>query len=125
MAARKRHLFLTIWLSLIIILNFCSVLFYLIKPHSFFEFYPTAPHWLPYVLALMGCINIICAIALFNWKKWGFWGICLVAIINIIIDISFRLSTVPVVIISAAIFLLILYLALQLGKENKAWNQLS
>jgi hypothetical protein len=70
----------------------------------------------------MDVFIIICAVGLFMWKKWGFWGFCAAAVIGIIINIS---SGGPIyAIISPIISVLVLFGVLNIGKENKGWPQL-
>ena len=82
----------------------------------------TMPLWQKLLAVSATISSIIWIIALFKWKKWGFWGWCLtvVALIiyNLIVGDSIVAAFYPLV------FLVILYGVLQLGGENKGWNQL-
>jgi hypothetical protein len=119
---KQRHGCLTAWLILMIIANSLTALMYLFGSQAVRQQFPNAPHWAFPVLTILGLVNLACAIALFRWKKWGFFGFVgtsLVAFaINMIVGVS---------IIQALFGLLgfaILFGVLHLGKENKGWPQL-
>lgn len=125
MTTVKRHLFLTIWLTLIIIVNLFNAGFSMLKPQVILSAFPNIPNWIPYLLGALSAANVIFALALFNWKKWGFWGFCLCSVIAAGININFHLTSIAMAIVSAIIAILILYWALNVGKENKAWTHLT
>jgi hypothetical protein len=68
-------------------------------------------------------IEVVFAIALFKWKKWGFYGLIASSVATFII-----LTTTPDLNTSASLLgfvgLTILYMLLNIGGENKAWSQL-
>jgi uncharacterized membrane protein len=83
---------------------------------------PSSPGWTFPAFVLMGIANIICAVALFQWKKWAFWGVVTITIVGFIISLSTGFS-----VFHAALGFLsvaILYGVLQIGGENKGWTQL-
>jgi hypothetical protein len=66
--------------------------------------------------------NIIGIIALFKWKKWGFWVLCVTGVITMLALLfgGYGLGAIwPWIVVIA-----ILYGVLQIGGENKGWNQL-
>ena len=84
--------------------------------------YPNAPSWTFPVLIFLSLFDIVCVIAIFMWKRWGFWGFCFSGIVAFCINLVLGLG------IAQALFGLIgvgiVYGILQIGKENKAWSQL-
>ena len=76
------------------------------------------------ILVAGSLFNMACAVALHNWRKWGFWGFCcsgaVATAVNTYLDP--RLGFVSG--ISALLAVLSLYGLLNLGKEKKAWPQL-
>jgi hypothetical protein len=70
----------------------------------------------------LGIFNIICAIALFNWKKWGFYGFLASAVTAFIINISSGINLVTS--LSGFIGIAVLYGVLNIGGENRAWTRL-
>lgn len=125
MTAVKRHLFLTIWLTLIILVNLFNAYVTFLKPQVIQDAFPNIPHWVPMFLGAGSILNVIFALALFNWKKWGFWGFCVLAAAAAVVNIVFHLTSIPVALITPVISILLLYWALHVGKENKAWNHLT
>jgi hypothetical protein len=74
-------------------------------------------------LILLLILNLVCVLALFKWKKWGFWGFCAVNVIGLFVDIGLDINLVwPVTQIAFGI--VVLYVALNIGKEDKGWPQL-
>ncbi len=125
MTTPKRHLFLTIWLSLIIVVNVLVAGVYFGMPGKITSAMPMLPSWYTMVFGVFCVLNIIFAIALFRWKKWGFYGFCSLAVISAIINVYFKVSTIIPAIIVPVISILLLYWALNVGKENKAWTRLT
>lgn len=68
-------------------------------------------------------LNIIFAIALFKWKKYGFYGLCVTSIVSFIMNLYAGISLLPSLI--SFISVVILYILLKVGDERKAWPQLT
>jgi hypothetical protein len=73
-------------------------------------------------LAAAGLVNVLCAVALLRWKKWGFWGFVASAVAIFIVNLSIGLG--PSSVLGGAVGVAVLYGVLQIGKENKGWPQL-
>lgn len=116
---KKRHGCLTAYLIFMLIANAGVSLVYL-SQGSTIEQNANLPSWAVPTLALFGIFNLVCAIALFKWKKWGFYGFVgsalIVTVINYICGLGVQLG--------GFIGIAILYGVLQIGKKNKGWNQL-
>jgi hypothetical protein len=122
MATQKnRHGCLTAMLVFMIIVNSAITLFYLFGSEAMKQALPNAPNWAFPVLTIVGVFNLVCAIALFRWQKWGFWGFCISSLIALFTNLSLGLGANS---ISGLIGVAILYGVLQIGKENKGWPQL-
>jgi hypothetical protein len=117
---KKRHGCLTVWLILIIIGCALSLVGYLVG--SSFMVAANVPGWVIPVYIVISVLQLVCAIALFKWKKWGFWGIIVATVISVIIGFATHMGIATV--IFALIGIAILYGVLQIGKENKGWPQL-
>jgi hypothetical protein len=74
-------------------------------------------------LVLLLILEIICAVALFSWKKWGFWGFCAVNIVGLGVDFFLGISLLwsSITVVTGIIFL---FAVLNIGKEDKGWPQL-
>ena len=122
-SVKQRHGCLTTYLVLAIIANSATALLYLlgreaIKRNS----QQHIPDWAFPVLMAVCLFNLVCAIALFRWKKWGFWGLVASAAVALCVNIAIGLG--PLAAIGGVIGVLLLYGVLQIGKENKGWSQL-
>lgn len=94
--------------------------------------------WTSTLGIVCGVFNVICAIALFRWKKWGFWGLMASSIFGMFLTVSTGLRSVESLGVGIAVSLgalilvsllpiagiAILYYVLHIGKENKGWPQL-
>ncbi|WP_146400759.1 hypothetical protein [Pseudobythopirellula maris] len=107
---------------LMIIANSASALMYLVGSDAIRRSLPDAPGWAFPVLIVFSLFNLVCAIALFQWKKWGFWGFCLSSVVALVVNLSIGLGIGPAV--GGLIGLVLLYGVLHIGKENKGWPQL-
>ena len=120
---KQRHGCLTAWLILMLIANSATALVYLFSADTLRRNLPhTPPSWLFPVLIVFALFNIVCAIALFQWKKWGFWGFLLSSIVAVFANISAGLGIGPALL--GLIGIAILYGVLHIGNENKGWPQL-
>ncbi|HDL00987.1 MAG TPA: hypothetical protein ENH23_01980 [candidate division Zixibacteria bacterium] len=123
---KNRHGCLAAWLVLIIILNSTFALIILLASIDVLGKYKLASGIPDLVFAVMiGCalFNLVCAMVLFKWKKWGFWGYLASNIVTIFVSIPFRINTGQLFLVSL-IGVGLLYGVLHIGKENKGWSQL-
>jgi hypothetical protein len=80
------------------------------------------PAWYPIVGLVCGISSIVFAIALFRWKKWGFYGYCMTTLIGLVVNLAVGFGIMPSVLGLLGVF--ILYGLLHIGKERKAWTKL-
>ena len=123
---KDRHGCLTVWLVLMLIANAVTALSYagliLLRPGAAHAAQPHAPTWARFVL-MAGCIaNIVFAVALFRWKRWGFLGFVVTAILALTINLSIGIK--PAFVMTGASGIIILYGVLQIGGNKKGWAQL-
>lgn len=114
----ERHGCLTAWLIFTIVINYLTALFFLRCE----EYLPQLPMQMPIVLAGLCVFNVMCVVALFRWKKWGFYGIAASGIIAVVINLSLGIH--PARALVGLLGVVILYVVLHLGNENKGWTQL-
>ena len=120
---KQRHGCLTAYLVLAIIANSVTALLYLLGSQAVKRGSPQPiPDWAFPALIGVCLFNLVCAIALFRWKKWGFWGLVASAAVALGVNIAIGLG--PLAAIGGIIAVLLLYGVLQIGKENKGWSQL-
>lgn len=119
---KQRHGCLTAWLVLMIVANAATALMYLLGSTAIKQNFPSAPGWAFPMLAVMGIVNVVCAVGLFQWKKWGFLGFLATSIITFVINVMVGLNLVQAIFGLAGFA--ILYGVLHIGKERKGWTQL-
>ena len=121
-AQKQRHGCLIAFLIVMIVLNSITALAYLVGSQAIQQALPGIPAWALIVLGVVAVFNLVCAIALFNWKKWGFWGFIISSIVTLVINLNIDLGVAQS--LSGLIGVAVLYGVLQIGKENKGWPQL-
>ena len=119
---KQRHGCLTASLILMIIVNSLTAPIYLLGSKAIRQHLPTIPDWMFTVLVLMSTANLVCAIALFKWKKWGFFGFAGTSIICFVMNLVAGFNMIQALL--GLLGPVILYGVLQIGKEKKAWPQL-
>ena len=119
---KRRHGCLTAWLVVMILANSASFLLYLLAQDMIREQLPQIPDWAFPVLIVGSLFNLICALALFRWKKWGFWGVCVSSIIVFVINLELGLGVAQSVF--GLVGIALLYAVLHIGKEDQGWQQL-
>jgi hypothetical protein len=147
---KNRHGCLTAWLVLLIITNSITALSNLLnilrgdtfvqllqnpaytnqipaEQLSQIQMLLDTPLWVFYVSIVLAIFNIACIIALFMWKKWGFWGFCASSILSVAINLIYftkDITTIITSVIGGILTVLILFGVLHIGKKNKGWPQL-
>jgi hypothetical protein len=121
----SRHIFLSIWLWLIIIANAFVAAAYFSGASVLSAKMPTIPMWFFVLIGVLAVVNIISAIALLKWRKWGFWALVATAIISCLLNVVIGSQAVVSALISSFLGVAILYWALNMGDpEKKAWPRL-
>ncbi len=121
MQERKRHIFLTLWLIVVIAANSFEAFRQVYLREIMIEEFPGAPEWVFAGLSVIAVLNIIFGVALFMWKKWAFWGYLLSSVIAVLLYLQLG---VGVQALGSLAGVAILYVALQVGGEHKGWHQL-
>jgi len=66
--------------------------------------------------------NVVFSVALFQWKKWGFFGF--VGTNVFVMAIALTMAKPIGRVLLPVLWVVILYWLLQIGKEKKGWTQL-
>jgi len=119
---KHRHILLTFLLMLIVSVNATVYYLHLSGDLNFAEL-NELPIWAFYYIANLPLLNIICAVALLLWKKWGFWGFVITTILEVLIYILLGLGIEKA--LPAIISLFVIYTFLNIGKDKNAWSKLS
>jgi hypothetical protein len=83
---------------------------------------PNFPAWVVWPTVLLATLNVVFAIALFNWKKWGFFGFLGSAVVGVALNTYAGIS--PCQTASGALGIVFLYGVLKIGGEKSGWAQL-
>ena len=118
---KQRHGCLTAWLTLMIILNSVFSFMYLASAVGASSTL-RIPTFALLLLSLVGVANVACAIALFKWKKFGFYGFIATSAVAFIVNLSIGLGIVPSLLGLGGVGML--YGILHIGKEQAGWGQL-
>ena len=121
-AQKHRHGCLTAYLVLMIIANSATALIYLVASEAIRRNVPNMPEWALLVLIAGSIFNLVCAIALLRWKKWGFWGFVVSTVVIFVVNISIGVGVGSTLV--GLLGVAILYGVLHIGKETKGWSQL-
>jgi hypothetical protein len=126
---RRRHGCLTAWLIFMLVANsllavalvLTGVLSNTLNEAAAQQGTPVLPGWAIFVSIGILLFNIVCAIALLNWKKWGFYGFLGSTVASFVINLALGVPIAQS--IGGFIGVAILYGLLNLGEE-KAWPRL-
>ncbi|MFT7491066.1 MAG: hypothetical protein ACI80S_000648 [Pseudohongiellaceae bacterium] len=104
---KQRSCWLSAFLILMLIANALTAYIYTTNPELVMGLYPRATATVLYLLAVIACINVILAIGIWAWRKWGVIGfyisIIIVFIINLYLGVGF-LASMPGLVGGAIIF---------------------
>jgi hypothetical protein len=118
-----RHGCLTAWLILIIIANTLGAIICLVLPFTVADLHTRLSAWfLPVMLIafLLSVAAIVCAVALFRWKRWGFYGYAIVKAVDIVLGALLGNPSA----LFGVVGIIILLGLLHMGGSNKAWYNL-
>jgi hypothetical protein len=118
---KQRHGCLWAWLILAIIANGTLAVIYLFARGAISD-YMDVDTWAFVLLGILGVLAIVCAIALFRWKKWGFYGFVGISIVTFVVNLALGVRFIQA--LTGFISVFVLYGVLQIGGENKGWDQL-
>jgi hypothetical protein len=78
--------------------------------------------WAAVTLALVCLANIVCAIAIIRWRRWGYFGLIATALVAFAINLAYM--TRPVFAFLGLLAPLLLWGLLHLGGERNAWRRM-
>lgn len=122
MNEKRRHGCLGTTLMLMILANSVIAFAYLMPTPDGRDRLPGIPEWAFRVLGLGAVLNVTSAVALWKWKKWGFFGFCLSCVVALVVNLQVGVGIINSV--AGLLGALMLYGVLQIGGEKKGWTQL-
>lgn len=119
---KKRHGCLAVYLILLMIIGLLGAGLYFFAGNLIAISNPEIPPKLRPIFGIANLMIVLSAVALWLWKRWGFWlfvanGIG-IGIINTSLTMSAFTALMPV------ISILIMYGILNIGTERNGWRQL-
>jgi hypothetical protein len=114
---RKRGGCLTAFLIIMMIVNPLVAIAYFALGSTMRQNLPGAPTWAIPVLGIFCIVNFASAMAVWRWKRWGFYGFVISAIVALVINIMIGLPVHQVV--AGPIGVIVLYALLR-----PMWDQL-
>jgi hypothetical protein len=122
MTTAKRHVLLTAFLIFKIVALSATFLAYIFSADQILAANPGMPRWAIATSCVLSLIDIASAVAIFCWMKWGFWILCMTALVSLLINLYSDVS--PMLSFLGVLGPLILYGLLQLGGKSNAWSHL-
>ncbi len=116
-AERSRGGCLTAFLIAVMIINPLVAIMYLAAGSLIQKGLPDAPSWAMPVLGIFCIVNFASAIALWRWKRWGFYGFLVSSIVALVINIIIGVPAHQI--IAGPVGVIILYALLR-----SVWDQL-
>lgn len=121
-AIPPRHGCFTAWLIVALIAQVLTLLLNSLGYNLIHRGLPSFTPLIAGLLVLGGLLHIACIVALFQWRRWGFYGIVvitvLICVLNIMVGVSIGGS------LSSLVGVGILYGVLNIGGPNSAWRHL-
>lgn len=119
-----RHGCLTIWLLILLLWNLVLVLTYTgCNMVQWFGDIGEPFGWYFPIMIGLAVASLVCVMAIFRWRKWGFWGLLIISAVKIVLEVIAG-GTGFSVLSGVVISMLILYAVLHIGRTNKGWPQL-
>ena len=119
---KKRHGCLTAYLIFMIIVCALGAAVYFLAGNFVERGNPEIPAGLRPVFGIINLLMGGCIVALWRWKKWGFWAFVGIGILGGILNTWLSRSIITMIMVPIGI--LIMYGILHIGKENQGWKQL-
>jgi hypothetical protein len=122
MYGKRRHGCLTAWLVLMLVANAAVGLFYLLAHSAVAASLSSSRAWAIPVDGLLAVANVVFVIALFRWKRWGFYGVAGTSVVAAVVNIAIGLNALQVLV--GLVAPAVLYGVLQIGGDSRGWAQL-
>ncbi len=123
-----RHGCLAAYLVIIIVLNALVALLYLLTSDAITDTLEDAgsevASWTIPALGILAILNVVFAIAIWRWQRWGFWGLVASAVVAFAVNLSIGVSLPQALL--GLVGLAVLAGVLQMGgpSNRTGWAQL-
>ena len=119
---KTRNGCVTAWLVLVIVVNSLGAIGGIMAKQALAGRFPTETSWVFPVATAFGLATVICAVALLNWKLWGFIGICVLTAAGM--GLSLYLGEAPLTVAAGVLQPALLFAFLRMGDRKSTWSQL-
>ncbi len=121
---KQMHGCVITWLVLEIISNLYVSILYLVSASHYREWLALFPKPLLTINEIMLILNIVFYILLLWWKKIGFWGISVLTLVSMVLNISYGFNVAFSIIVGFS-SIIILFAILQIKRNGvSAWNNM-
>jgi hypothetical protein len=120
---KSRHGCVTAWLVLIIVANVVGALLLFVAQQQLGDSVSVHLAWFLPTIVFLSLANVVCAVAVLNWKTWGVIGICLIHAAAIGIGVVLGTASAMSVCVGL-IAPVVLLIVLQFGDRRSTWSQL-
>lgn len=117
---KQRHGCLTTWLVLLIGINALLAIVYVLGSSAVAASLPASRGWAIPVFILLAIANVVFAIALFQWRRWGFYGFVASSVVAFALNLAVGAGPA----IAGLLGPLVLFGVLQIGGPRRGWDQL-
>jgi len=121
-APPARHGGLVAWLVIVLAANIAAAAVILYMYWVVNKTFPDASVWSTAIRTTVALANVVFVIAIFKWRRWGFYGFIVSSLVALVTNISIGIG-IPQSLVGL-IGVLLLYGALNIGGPNKAWPHL-
>lgn len=118
----QRHGCFTAWLVLMLIANIVTAISTPLMISTIRQAAPNVSPGSVVIVVFAAIANIMFAIALFKWKRWGFYGFIATAVVALITNLSIGFGVRQSIV--GLIGIPLLYWVMNIGGANKAWPHL-
>ena len=118
---RERHGCVTAYLVFVLVANAITSLVYVFMSDAILRNLPQAEDWMIPILIVGSLLNVVFAVALLRWKKWGFFGFAALGAMIFVLNMMAGLGAQS---LAGLVGIGILWVVLQVAKEGqpKAWE---
>ena len=127
-AAKERPWLVSCWLSLLLLGDLSAVIVILFGTQwlqSLAAGLQAAPAWTFAFAWFLALGHAVCVVALFSWRRWGFYGLCVAGLVSgIPAAVALGLPAGIVKVGGQAVLIGILFALMKMGGDRSVWAQL-
>lgn len=118
----RRNGCLTSWLVFALAAHAVTIALYSLAYPQMHAGTPTITPGVARMLIAAGIASIVCILALFRWRRWGFYGIVTITALTFFLNVSLGVGFGGA--LGGLIGIVLLYWVLHLGGQQSAWRSM-